>query len=270
MLVLNYRPLKVYTFKKGFARFTTINYTNDFSEMDNELVHLTNVAIQKHGEGYSATHGGKWSLKNLTQYLTGTRGTLATNTLMEDIGWTIVHSLKACQNVIINDKHCFECYGFDIMIDNKLKPWLLEVNASPSLSTTTPSDKALKAQLIDEVLDLAVPPHLADAGAPYNKPATSAAAPPFGAAANAFGAAANAATFATKARRGGGASAEGSGASGVPSNFELLYDEAIELEAEKAKRDEGGLGRRKGSTASSSNSCASVSSRRGLYPPHWS
>ena len=35
----------VKVFKKGFARFTTINYTNDFSEMDNELVHLTNVAI---------------------------------------------------------------------------------------------------------------------------------------------------------------------------------------------------------------------------------
>ncbi|KAL3894283.1 MAG: hypothetical protein SGPRY_013849, partial [Prymnesium sp.] len=57
----------VYVFKKGFARFTTINYTNDFSEMDNELVHLTNVAIQKHSEAYSAAHGGKWSLKNLKQ-----------------------------------------------------------------------------------------------------------------------------------------------------------------------------------------------------------
>jgi len=67
VLVLNYRPLKVYIFKKGFARFTTLNYTNDFSEIDNELVHLTNVAIQKHAEGYSTSHGGKWSLQNLRQ-----------------------------------------------------------------------------------------------------------------------------------------------------------------------------------------------------------
>lgn len=49
---------------------------------------------------------------------------------------------------------CFELYGFDILIDNKLKPWLLEVNISPSLSSSSPLDKKIKTVLITDTLNL--------------------------------------------------------------------------------------------------------------------
>ena len=42
-------------------------------ELDNELVHLTNVAIQKNSAGYQhSAHGWKWSLDNLMTYMEGT------------------------------------------------------------------------------------------------------------------------------------------------------------------------------------------------------
>merc|ERR1712196_539808 len=49
---------------------------------------------------------------------------------------------------------CFELYGFDVLIDESLKPWLLEVNVSPSLSSSSPFDKRVKTQLMADVLTL--------------------------------------------------------------------------------------------------------------------
>jgi tubulin polyglutamylase TTLL9 len=56
----------------------------------------------------------------------------------------ILRALLAVQHVMINDKHCFELYGYDIIIDQDLKPWLLEVNASPSLTANTREDYLMK------------------------------------------------------------------------------------------------------------------------------
>lgn len=40
--------------------------------------------------------------------------------------------------------NCFELLGFDVLIDESLKPWLLEVNLSPSMNTETPLDIEIK------------------------------------------------------------------------------------------------------------------------------
>lgn len=97
-------------------------------------------------------------MENLKLYLAGIQGEEVTRKLFDNISWIIVHSLKAVSNSMSQDKHCFECYGYDIIVDKNLKPWLIEVNSSPSLTCTTPSDYILKSNLIDSILSVVLPP----------------------------------------------------------------------------------------------------------------
>ena len=56
----------------------------------NRYVHLTNVAIQKTGDGYNRTHGGKWRLKMLKLWVQGIYGQTAAAKLFRDMYGTRV------------------------------------------------------------------------------------------------------------------------------------------------------------------------------------
>lgn len=134
VLVTSYRPLKAYQYVHGFARFCNAKYTTELNDLDNPFIHLTNVAIQKHNDDYNSKHGGKWHVRHLRLYVEQIFGLEACNRLFAAMDSLIVHSLKAVQNVMINDRHCFECYGYDILIDADLRPWLVEVNSYMQLT----------------------------------------------------------------------------------------------------------------------------------------
>jgi hypothetical protein len=55
----------------------------------------------------------------------------------------------------------FELYGFDVLLDANLKPWLLEVNTGPNLASPSPLDMHVKYRVAAEMLHLVgmqVPP----------------------------------------------------------------------------------------------------------------
>jgi hypothetical protein len=59
----------------------------------------------------------------------------------------------------IRGSRCFEILGFDVMIDSKLQPWLIEVNHLPSFGTDSPLDLDIKERLMYQTLrSLAVLP----------------------------------------------------------------------------------------------------------------
>ncbi len=60
--------------------------------------------------------------------------------------------------------NCFELFGFDVLLDAKLKPWLIEVNLSPSLACGTPLDHRIKSALIADTLNVVGVPRVHIAG----------------------------------------------------------------------------------------------------------
>lgn len=152
VLVTSYVPLKAYVYREGFVRFSNTRFSTD--RIEDSYVHLTNVAIQKKAPDYNPDRGAKWPLTSLRRYLCQTRGEDATEIAFKRVNDVFWYSLQAVQDKIINDKHCFELYGYDIMFDVDLKTWLIEVNASPSLSASSYNDKLLKKRMLTDTLNV--------------------------------------------------------------------------------------------------------------------
>jgi tubulin polyglutamylase TTLL4 len=81
--------------------------------------------------------------------------------VFEKIKEVIIKSIISIEPIIVNNlnrsnknRHiCFEMYGFDIILDHELNPWLLEVNVLPSLSSSSPLDKRIKTSLLSDIFN---------------------------------------------------------------------------------------------------------------------
>ena len=54
----------------------------------------------------------------------------------------------------LNRNNCFEVFGYDVILDSELKPWLLEVNLSPSLACESPLDLTIKSNLLADTFNM--------------------------------------------------------------------------------------------------------------------
>lgn len=64
------------------------------------------------------------------------------------------HEYKLGQPECLDNSMAFQILGFDVLIDSKYKPWLLEVNASPSFRTDSNIDYVIKKAVIGDALEM--------------------------------------------------------------------------------------------------------------------
>uniref|UniRef100_A0A182LYQ2 Tubulin--tyrosine ligase-like protein 5 n=1 Tax=Anopheles culicifacies TaxID=139723 RepID=A0A182LYQ2_9DIPT len=165
--VTSFDPLIIYIYEEGLVRLATVKYDRTAENLWNPCMHLCNYSINKYHTDYIRSSnageedvGHKWTLSALLRHLRS-QG-CNTEQLMLAIEDLIIKAIFSCTQPIVSacrmfvphTGNCFELYGFDILIDDMLKPWLLEVNLSPSLGCDTPLDTKVKASMLTDLLTM--------------------------------------------------------------------------------------------------------------------
>lgn len=55
---------------------------------------------------------------------------------------------------VVGGSRCVEILGFDFMVDEAVKPWLIEVNHLPSFATDSPLDNRIKSRVVSAALSV--------------------------------------------------------------------------------------------------------------------
>lgn len=164
--VTSHDPLRIYLFDDGLTRFASRKYSSSVKSLSDRFMHLTNYSINRYNSEYrtnndsGACTGHKWSLKALWTYLK--KRDVDVVEIMERIKDLIVKTIisaDAYVNVLtkanVRRKFCVhELFGFDVILDEQCKPYIVEVNISPSLHSNSPLDISVKGAMICDLLNL--------------------------------------------------------------------------------------------------------------------
>ncbi|XP_065265393.1 tubulin polyglutamylase TTLL7 [Emys orbicularis] len=170
ILVTSCDPLKIFLYHDGLVRMGTEKYhPPSDSNLSQLYMHLTNYSVNKHNEHFERDEtedkGSKRSIKWFTEFLQTNH--LDVSKFWNDISELVVKTLIVAEPHVLHayrmcrpgqapgsDSVCFEVLGFDILLDRKLKPWLLEINRAPSFGTDQKIDYDVKKGVLLNALKL--------------------------------------------------------------------------------------------------------------------
>ena len=166
VLVTGFKPLRIYLNKEGLVRIATNKYSLNNKTIDDKFVHLTNTAINKQNKKYIYPKNSddytanKWNFNTYKNYLKSKN--FDYEQLFEKIKDIVIKTIISGQRKIINitnefnidDRSMFNLFGFDIFVDYKINPALLEVNTRPFMHIYDEMDKIVKTNLFVDTLNI--------------------------------------------------------------------------------------------------------------------
>ena len=151
VLVTSIDPLEVYFFSSCYIRLCTQPFTLD--DLKDKFSHLANYSVQK--AQAKAPEETAWNLEQFLQYLKEKRPEVEWRRDVEPLIHALITQTLQCVSDDLDPRPgSFELYGFDVILDDSLRPWLLEVNLSPACSERTPWISSLLDCMADGLLSI--------------------------------------------------------------------------------------------------------------------
>ncbi|RHY16436.1 hypothetical protein DYB36_009361, partial [Aphanomyces astaci] len=167
VFVTSWNPLTVWFYLDCYLRFSSEEYQVD--DLSDQYVHLTNNSIQKNGENFYRAYttedgsmtvegcvSNMWHSDELTEHLTrkygvdpDTNQSLFTSKIQPRMKEIVKWSLSCVQDTVQHRKNSCELYGYDFMLDDKLK---VIFNSSPACDYSTAVTKRYIQTGLEDIL----------------------------------------------------------------------------------------------------------------------
>jgi len=154
--LLKINKFEAYVFKEGHLKASSEIFDINSNDL---FIHLTNYSVQKNNKNFSQNEIGNEISFNTFQRELDKNGDI---NFKKNIFENIIKIIEITANIaknkinILNRKNCFELFGYDFILDEDYKPFLLEINTNPGYEESSPLIKMLIPRMIDDALRLTI------------------------------------------------------------------------------------------------------------------
>lgn len=156
VVIEDYCPPKIWFYEQYYLRFCLEDYNPE--KLKNKYSHLTNNSIQKYNTkvGKADLDESMWDRPTFQKFMCETYGEAAFKEFMGRVKEIVVAAVISTADQVQGKKGSFEHVGYDMMVDENLCPWLIEINSSPSVDKSTPVTKRLVGEVMEDIVKIVV------------------------------------------------------------------------------------------------------------------